>query len=217
MIVDLHLKGGLVIVVGAGAEGQKKVKSLLTQDCKILVVSREFGPRMEEYALDGRVRLQQSSLEDAGFLSGYAPRVVMATTDDRDLNREIVSKARAAGCLAYASDDPESSDFAHPSVINIEDTVQVAVSTGGRSPAMARKIRQEAERIFRSTIKREDILQIRLQDSMRGEAKKRIGSQEGRKKYMYSIINDDRIMQLIRDDRLDMARERAAVMLDGWR
>ena len=60
----------------------------------------------------------------------------MATTNDKGLNRKIVQKARKMKSYAYASDDPEISDFAHPSVINIADTLQVAISTGGSSPAM---------------------------------------------------------------------------------
>ena len=59
----------------------------------------------------------------------------MATTNDRALNRKIVEKARKMKSYAYASDDPEVSDFAHPSVINVADTVQIAISTGGSSPA----------------------------------------------------------------------------------
>ena len=87
-------------------------------------------------------------LKDASFLSSYKPFVVMACTNDRQLNRKIVKKAKTMKCYAYASDDPEISDFAHPSVINIEDAVQIAVSTGGKSPAMARKIKLEAEKVF---------------------------------------------------------------------
>ena len=73
---------------------------------------------------------------------------------------------------AYASDDPEVSDFAHPSVINIADTIQVAVSTGGSSPAMARKIRLKVESFLKKNISSEDIYQIKLQKFARFEAKK---------------------------------------------
>jgi len=49
LIVDLHLKGNLVIVVGSGNEGMKKVSSLLTQDCEILVISSNSNPQIEKY------------------------------------------------------------------------------------------------------------------------------------------------------------------------
>ena len=217
MIVDLHLKGNLVIIVGAGAEGLKKINSLLTQDCKILVFSDSSNPQIRKYVEKKKIQFKKIKLQNANFLSKYKPYVVMATTDDRELNRKIVKKAKAMKCFAYASDDPEFSDFAHPSVINIEDTVQIAVSTGGRSPVMARKMKQEAEKIFKKTVKKEDILQIKLQDSMREEAKKRIDSQKERKKYLYSIIGDNQIKQLIKDNKLKMAQKRAMVLLKGWK
>ena len=88
----------------------------------------------------------------------------MATTNDKVLNRKIVQKARKMKSYAYASDDPEISDFAHPSVINIADTLQVAVSTGGSSPAMARKIKIKIESFLKKNISSDDILQIKLQN-----------------------------------------------------
>ena len=217
MIVDLHLKGNLVIVVGSGAEGLKKINSLQTQDCKILVFSETSNPQIRKYVEAKKIQFKKIKLHDASFLSKFKPYVVMATTDDRELNRKIVKKAKAMKCFVYASDDPEVSDFAHPSVINIEDTVQIAVSTGGKSPVMARKIKQEAEKVFKKTIKKEDILQIKLQESMREEAKKKIGSQKERKKYLYSLIGDNQIKQLIKDNKFKMAQKRAMVLLKGWK
>ena len=60
-------------------------------------------------------------------------------------------------------------------------------------------------------------MQIKLQDNMREEAKKKIDSQKERKKYLYSIINDNQIKQLIKDNKLKMAQKRAKVLLKGWK
>ncbi len=217
MIVDLHLHGGLVIIVGAGAEALKKINSLRTQDCKILVIAETAGPQIKKYAAEKKIRFKEARLKGAGFLSGYRPRMVMAATDDHELNRKIAKKARAMNCFAYASDDPKSSDFAHPSVINILDSVQVAVSTGGKSPVMAKKITQKAERVLREVIKKEDVLQIRLQERMREEAKKRLGTQAQRKRYLYRLAGDGEIEQLIKDGKLNMAQRRAMTLLKEWK
>ncbi len=216
MIVDLHLKGGLVIVVGAGAEGLKKVEVLLSQDCEVLVFSKSAPPKIREYADNGRIRLEETEIRDAGFLAKYKPYLVMAATNDAVLNREISRRAKSMGCMSYASDDPEYSDFAHPSVISIDGMVQVAVSTGGKSPVMAKKIRRDIEGPIREAIKQEDLLHIGLQDYARGEAKKAIGSQVKRKKYLYSVMNDDTVKQLIKDGRMEGARNRAMAMLEDW-
>lgn len=217
MIVDLNLKGKLVIVVGGGSEGLKKVNSLLTQDCKILVVSDKINRQISDYLKNGKIEFKKIKLKDGGFLSKYKPILVMAATDDKELNRKIVQKAKKMRCYAYAADDPEVSDFAHPSVINIEDTVQVAISTRGRSPAMARKLKLQAEKVFKKIIKKEDIYQIRLQEIARNAAKDKISTQKERKKFLYSILNDNQIKQLIKDSNLKEAQKRAMLMLEEWK
>jgi precorrin-2 dehydrogenase/sirohydrochlorin ferrochelatase len=217
LIVDLNLKGNLVIVVGGGAEGYKKVNSLLTQNCKILVISDKVNTQLSNYIKQKKISFKKTKLKDTSFLSKYKPFLVMATTNDKELNRKIIQKAKKMKCYVYAADDPEVSDFAHPSVINIEDTVQIAISTGGRSPAMARKIKLQTEKIFKKTIKKEDIYQIKLQQIARDSAKKRIPTQLERKKFLYSVLHDKTIKQLIKDGKLKKAQQRAMLMLREWK
>ena len=217
MIVDLHLKGNLVLVVGGGAEGLKKVNSLVTQDCKILLISDKINNQISGYVKKKKIKFEKNNLKNANFLSKYKPYLVMATTNDKKLNQKIVKKAKTLGCLVYASDDPKVSDFAHPSVINIEDSVQVAVSTGGKSPAIARKIRLDAEKIFKKVVDKEKIQQIKLQQIARILAKQKISTQSERKKFLYAVINDAKIKQLIKDDHLNKAQNRIKQILKGWK
>lgn len=217
VIVDLNLRGNLVIVVGAGQEGQKKVNSLLTQDCKILVISDSVNKQIQSLAKAGKIELRKIKLQNADFLDEYEPFLVMAATDDKALNRKIVQKAKQKRCYAYAADDPEVSDFAHPSVINIQDTVQVAISTGGRSPAMARKLKLRAEKIFKEIIDKEDIYQIKLQKIARDAAKSKIPTVLGRKKFLYSVLNNKKIKQLLKEDDLASAEKEVMNVLEGWR
>jgi precorrin-2 dehydrogenase/sirohydrochlorin ferrochelatase len=217
LIVDLNLRGNLVIVVGAGGEGLKKVNSLLTQDCKILVVSDRANTQIQKLAKQGKIEFKKTRLENADFLDEYEPFLVMAATDDRGLNRKIVEKAKKMRAYAYAADDPEVSDFAHPSVINIQDTIQVAISTGGRSPAMARKLKLKAEKIFQNLVDKEDIYQIRLQQSARELAKKKIPTVLGRKKFLYSVLNNKKIKQLLKEDKLASAQDEVKRLLGEWK
>ena len=140
----------------------------------------------------------------------------MATTSDITLNRKIVEKARRMKSYAYASHDPEVSDFAHPSVINIADTVQVAVSTGGSSPAMARKIRLKMESFLKKNISSEDIYQIKLQKFARFEAKKVISTQLDHKKFLYSVMNDKRVKELLKEGKYKMTQTQVKKMLKEW-
>ena len=216
MIVDLHLKGNLVVVVGSGNEGVKKVNSLLTQDCKILVISDKLNSQIERYVKQGKIKFKKTKLKDAVFLSKYKPYLVMATTSDKILNRKIVEKARKMKSYAYASDDPEISDFAHPSVINIADTIQIAISTGGSSPAMARKIKLKAESFFKKNISNEDIYQIKLQKFARFEAKQVLSTQLDRKKFLYAVMNDKRVKGLLKEGKYKMSQVRVKKMLKEW-
>jgi precorrin-2 dehydrogenase/sirohydrochlorin ferrochelatase len=202
-----------VIVVGSGNEGIKKVNSLLTQDCKILVISDKLNSQIERYVKQGKIKFKKTKLKDAVFLSKYKPYLVMATTSDRMLNRKIVEKARKMKSYTYASDDPEISDFAHPSIINIADTIQIAVSTGGSSPAMARKIKLKAEPFFKKNISNEDIYQIKLQKFARFEAKQVLSTQLDRKKFLYGVMNDKRVKGLLKEGKYKMAQGRVKKML----
>jgi len=213
LIVDLNLKGNLVLVIGGGNEGLKKVNALLTQDCKILVISDKTNKEIERYVKQKKITFKKIKLQNGNFLKKYKPFMVMATTDDRDLNRKIVEQAKKMRCYAYAADDPAVSDFAFGSVINIEDTVQIAVSTGGRSPAMARKIRMQAEKVFKKIIKKDDIYQIKLQDFARNAAKTKLDTFLERKKFLYSVMNDNHVKQLIKEGNFKNAKMRVLKMI----
>ena len=195
-----------MLVIGGGNEGLKKVNALLTQDCKILVISDKTNKEIERYVKQKKITFKKIKLQNTNFLKKYKPFMVMATTDDRELNRKIVEQAKKMRCYAYAADDPTVSDFAFGSVINIEDTVQIAVSTGGKSPAMARKIRMQAERVFKKIIKKEDIYQIRLQDFARNAAKTKLDTFPERKKFLYSVMNDNHVKQLIKEGNFKNAK-----------
>lgn len=213
LIVDLNPKGKLVMVIGGGQEGLKKINSLLTQDCKILLISDKTNSQILNYVKQKKITFKKMKLKDVSFLDKYEPFLVMATTDDKELNRKIVEQAKKKRCYAYAADDPAVSDFSHPSVINIEDTVQIAVSTGGRSPAMARKIRMQAEKVFKKIIKKDDIYQIKLQEMARSVARKKLPTFPERKRFLYGIMNDNHIKQLIKEGDFKKAQKRVVEML----
>jgi len=199
MIVDLNLIGKRALVVGGGNESSRKVEALLSQQCKIFVVAEKAEQSIKNYADEGKVSLDLRKIENVNFLKDYKQLdLILATTDDPDINREIlVVGKKKYGCYVYAADDPQVSDFSHPSVININDTVQVAISTGGRSPLVSKSIRQNLEPLIKKSISDLILMQINLQDQLRSMSKKMIPSVEYRKKFLAELLGDESVNQCL--------------------
>jgi len=95
--------------------------------------------------------------------------------------------------------------------------IQIAIFTGGRSPAMSKKIRIQSEKIFKKIITKEDIAQIKIQKIARKLAKENIHTQTQRKEYLHSIMIDNEIEQLIKDGQLKKAERQAITILRNWK
>lgn len=215
MIVDLNLKGKLAIVIGGGTEGVRKVKGLLGQGCEIIVISNRLNRYLIDLQKQGKIKVIKARLNDARILDNYKnPFLVLAATNDKSLNRVLVKKGRSLGSFVYSVDDPPFSDFSYASIINIQDIIQVAISTSGKSPIVARMLRIRAERVLKRIIKKSDIDNARLQEFARNAARSRINSVTKRKEFLYSLINDDKIQNLIMEDRIDDAKIAAIKLLD---
>ena len=217
MIVDLNVKGKRAIVVGGGTEGVRKVRGLLGQGCRIIVISNRVNRFLSEQAALGKIELVKAKLRDAKILDNYHDIfLVLAATNDRELNRKIADKGRAMGTFVYAADDPQVSDFSYASVINIEGVMQVAISTSGKSPIMARKVRIRAERVIRRIIKKADIENAKLQEFARQAARPKIKTVVERKEFLYSLIKDARIQNLIKEDKMEDAKSATLELLQKW-
>lgn len=217
MIVDLNVKGKRAIVIGGGTEGVRKVRGLLGQDCRITVISNRMNHYLADQAALGRIELVKARLGDANILDNYDNVfLVLAATSNRELNRKIVEKGRSMGAFVYAADDPAVSDFSYASIVNIEGVMQVAISTSGRSPIMARKVRTRAERVLRRIIKKADIENAKLQEFARHAARPKITTVGERKEFLYSLINDRRIQNLIKEDRIEDAKSATLELLQKW-
>ncbi|MDW3630028.1 MAG: bifunctional precorrin-2 dehydrogenase/sirohydrochlorin ferrochelatase [Nitrososphaeraceae archaeon] len=217
MIVDLNLAGKNVIVIGGGVEGVRKVKGLLGQNCKITVISERLNSYLEELAQQKKIEIVKMKIKNANVLDNYQNIfLVLAATDNKELNRKIVEKGRSMMSFVYAADDPPVSDFSYASIINIEGIMQVAISTFGKSPIMARRLRIKAERILRRTIKQSDIENTKLQEFVRMAARPKIKTVIERKRFLYSIIKDKTIQNLINENKIDEAKIVAIERLNHW-
>ena len=217
MIVDLNVKGKHAVVIGGGTEGIRKVRGLSGQDCKITVISNRVNRFLTEQAALGRIKLVKAKLHDASILDNYRDAfLVLAATNDRELNRKLVERGRSIGAFVYAADDPAVSDFSYASIVNIEGIVQVGISTFGKSPLMARKIRIKVEQVLRKIIRKTDIENAKLQEFARQAARPYIKTVGERKEFLYSVIKNRRIQNLIKEDRIEDAKSVTLELLQKW-
>jgi len=217
MIVDLNLHGKTVIVIGGGNEAQKRINSLINQDCEILVISDSINSQINKLVKTKKIKFNKQKIYDTKFISKLKPNIIITTTNDKNLNQKIINSAKKSKIIVYSSDNPEDSDFSNPAIIDFEQMIQIAIFTGGRSPAMSKKIRIQSEKIFKKIITKEDIDQIKIQMIARKLAKESIPTQTQRREYLRSIISDNEIEQLIKDGQLKKAEKRAITILRNWK
>lgn len=217
MIVDLNLHDKTVIVIGGGNEAQKRINSLLKQDCEILVISDSVNSQINKLVKTNKIKLKKQKIQDTKFISKLKPNMIITTTNDKNLNQKIINSAKRNKIIVYSSDNPEDSDFSNPAIIDFENMIQIAIFTGGRSPAMSKKIRIQSEKIFKKIITKEDIDQIKIQKIARKLAKEIIPTQTQRREYLRSIITDNKVEQLIKDGQLKKAERRAITILRNWK
>jgi precorrin-2 dehydrogenase/sirohydrochlorin ferrochelatase len=217
LIVDLNVYNKKAIVIGGGTEGLRKINGLLDQDCEITVITSRLNSELNKLMSDGKINLIKSRVKDVKILDQFKDVfLILAATDDRDLNRKLVEKGRTMGAFVYASDDPKISDFSYASLVNYEGLIQVAISTSGKSPIMARKIRMKIERMVNRSINDSDISNIILQEFARKKAKRKIGTVRERKQFLYSLIKDKNIQHLLRLNKLNEAKMTTLHMLNNW-
>ena len=217
MIVDLNIHDKTIIVIGGGNEAQKRINSLLKQDCKIIVISDSINAEISKIVKTKKIKLEKQKIQNTKFISKFKPDIIITTTNDKNINQKIISAAKRKKIIVYSSDNPEDSDFSNPAIIDFENIIQIAIFTGGQSPAMSKKIKTKSEEVFKKLITKEDIAQIKMQKIARKMAKETIPTQTQRKEYLHSIMTDNEIDQLIKDKQVKKAEKRAITILKNWK
>lgn len=140
----LKLEGRPCLVVGGGAVGERKVLDLLAAGARVTVVSLRLTPRLQAMAAAGQIQHRAETFQP-GHLEGMF--LVVGATDDPETNRQISTAAQERRLLVNIVDAPDLCTFVVPATIRRGDLV-VAIGTGGRSPALAKRLRQELETRF---------------------------------------------------------------------
>lgn len=199
-IACLKLDGRRSLVVGAGSVGLEKIEGLLACNGDVTVIAPTATPEVEELASDGTIEWQRRTYETADLEGAF---MVIAATDDTDVNIAVFEDAERRGMLVNVVDVPPLCNFILPAITR-SGPIAIAISTAGASPALAKRMKREIAEQFGE---RYAELAVVLNDH-RGWAKATLPTYNDRRDFFESIVNGEPDpIELLRDGRANDLHE----------
>jgi len=205
--VFLQLEDKIALVVGGGKVAQRKVETLLRYGASIHIVSKVLTDKLKQLIEINKVRLLGEEMREE-FLDGAF--IVIAATDDKELNSKVSESARKRGLLVNAVDQPADCNFIVPSIVR-KGALSIAISTSGMSPALAKKIRKELDGQFGNEY--ETFLNV--MGSLRKEVLAMGLSQEENSRIFHEIVDGGIIEALARNDLPKVESSLARILPQG--
>jgi uroporphyrin-III C-methyltransferase/precorrin-2 dehydrogenase/sirohydrochlorin ferrochelatase len=201
------LEGRRCVVVGGGIVAQRKVAMLLRCGAAVTVVSPELTLSLSVSAQRGRIRHIHRRFRPSDVRGAW---LVYAATDDQRINEQIYETATRLRIFTNVVDQKPLCSFIAPAIFT-RGPMTVAVSTGGASPSLSKKIRDElAQRVGT-----EYVPLLQLLANLRGIAKRRLPHYDDRKRYFDQIVRGH-VVELIRAGKRREARAEALSLLAGY-
>jgi siroheme synthase-like protein len=188
--IYLDIEERPVLIVGGGEVCARKAETMLKYGGRVTIVSPTFTAEIEQWASAGRVELRRK-LYDQSDLDGAA--IVIASTDDRCVNARVARDCRRRKIPVNVVDVTHLCEFIVPAIIE-SGSIQVAISTGGKSPAVARTLKEDLKRLIGDEYaEANDVL-----GTLRPAAKKVLPTDVDRKRFFDGILAAG-ILELLRD------------------
>ena len=138
--IYLHrLTGSLVVVIGGGAVGKRKIHGLLPTGAHIRLISPQATPALRALAAAGQIEWLERAYQPGDL---HGARLAFAATDQRTVNAALAAEAAASNILCNVADDPVAGDF-HLPALHRQDELTIAIGTGGSSPTRAKAVRDQ--------------------------------------------------------------------------
>ena len=183
-IACLKLSGRRCLVVGGGEIGLEKVEGLLACDGEVTVIAPDLIAPLHELAGEGSIRWEQREYAGAEDLEGVF--MVIAATNDTDVNIQVYDDAERRAMLVNVVDVPPLCNFILPAIIRT-GPLAIAISTAGASPALAKRMKREIGEEYGRPYAR---LAVILND-VRGWAKGTLPTYQDRKEFFEGIVNGE--------------------------
>jgi precorrin-2 dehydrogenase/sirohydrochlorin ferrochelatase len=196
--VCLDISNERCVVAGGGEVAERKVAGLLECGAKVVIVSKDLTPALREMKDAGRIEHLSDDYREE-YLEGAF--LVIGATDREDVNENISRDARDRGVLVNIVDVPARCNFIVPSVFRRGDLL-VAVSTGGKSPALARRLREEIEERYGP----EYGTLLTIMGNLRERVTAR-GASSAENRVLFESVLDSAILRYIREGKGDRVRE----------
>lgn len=196
----LNITGKRVVVVGGGMVAERRCTSFLGYDCRIIIVAPAVTQVLQEYARNGRIENVASR-----FLPEHldSAALVIAATDDSNVNAVVVSSAKARGILVCSADAFEQGDFIVPSVVR-RGSLSISVSTDGKSPTLTSLVKNRIAGAFGS----EWAQYVEIVGGLRARIQQ-FGSELERRAAVERIIRDPLVREHLLTGNAELARIRA--------
>ncbi len=197
--VNLKLAGRRCAVVGGGAVAERKTRLLIAADAAVTVFSPAITPGLASLMEDRHLTWVSRAYAPGDLYNFF---LVFCATDQPDTNRQAAAEARTAGGLVNCADAPELSDFYVPAHI-VHGDLLITVSTGGGSPALARRLKEEIAARYGPEYGH----YLDLIAKLRPEIKGRLSTAREREKFWRETI-DHEALCLIKSGKFSEAEER---------
>ena len=142
--IFLDVKHRRCLVVGGGSVGARKVMTLLDCGASVTVVSPRISEKLAALAKNDSLIVEKRPFKFSDLKDKF---LVIGATDNQELNQQIHAESERLDILCNIADQPEACNFILPSIVKKGDLV-IAISTSGKSPAFAKKLRKDFEKLL---------------------------------------------------------------------
>lgn len=206
--INLDISGQCCAVIGGGAVGERKVMPLLAAEAEVVVISPILTPNLQALAEQNKLRWVARPYQAGDVADCF---LVICATDNAVLNRQVAVEARQSGALVNVVDAPELGNFSVPSQL-ARGHLLLTVSTGGKSPALARQLRQELSELYGE----EYGLYLELLAKIRSNMKAELATAHDRESFWRDALNKE-VLNLLADGNLEEAEARMYDAISGTR
>jgi siroheme synthase-like protein len=201
--IFLDIENRNVVIIGGGEVCARKAETMMRYGARVTIVSPEFTPEIEGWGRDGRLTTRRKRYETTDLQDAH---IVIASTDDTTVNERVAADARALRVPVNVVDVTHLCEFITPAIIE-KDGIQIAISTGGKSPALARTLKEDLHRMVGP-----EYAEINdLLGSLRESAKATLPTDMDRKRFFDGIIARG-VLALLREGK---RREAYGVVADA--